>query len=245
MRFFLLKVSICRTLRLLMCLPMLLLSTYWSAVLTAEPLANESITTKKAEDTTDTGQSVFQQQCQSCHGQSAEGNQALKAPRLAGQSAWYINNQLKAFQQSYRGASKVKPNEGSAMLAIAKDLSEQQISAVSDYLEAVQLNNSIAATLQPSFKADGVKGKQYYQSLCGSCHGPGGKGNKLLNAPKLAGLNDWYIVQQIQAYKTGQRGYHPKDRLGKQMKLMSRVLPNEQALKDVAHFLSQQKTTTH
>ena len=33
--------------------------------------------------------------------------------------------------------------------------------------------------------------------VCGSCHGQKGEGNKTLNAPKLAGMGQWYISRQL------------------------------------------------
>ncbi len=41
--------------------------------------------------------------CAACHGQNGEGNQALNAPRLAGQEGWYIKRQLAAYNAGMRG----------------------------------------------------------------------------------------------------------------------------------------------
>ncbi len=180
------------------------------------------------------GEAAYKQ-CAACHGQNAQGNQALKAPALAGQDAWYIQNQLEAFQKGYRGAD---PQDGFAagMAAIAKGLNDNKINALAIYLNAKPTENKE----KPSLGGDLVKGEQFYQSLCGSCHGPGGKGNKALNAPKLAGLNDWYIAEQINKFRKSQRGTHKEDRLGRQMKMMARILPDQQAINDVASFLAAQ-----
>ena len=43
--------------------------------------------------------------CASCHGAMGEGNDALKAPKLAGQSDWYIVRQLQNFKAGVRGAN--------------------------------------------------------------------------------------------------------------------------------------------
>ena len=37
--------------------------------------------------------------CAACHGAQGEGNQALNSPKLAGQSPWYIERQLKYFKE--------------------------------------------------------------------------------------------------------------------------------------------------
>jgi cytochrome c553 len=41
--------------------------------------------------------------CSACHGSRAEGNSALKAPALAGQSDWYLARQLQRFRNGERG----------------------------------------------------------------------------------------------------------------------------------------------
>jgi cytochrome c553 len=42
--------------------------------------------------------------CQACHGPEALGNEAVKAPPLAGQADWYLLAQLKKFKGGLRGA---------------------------------------------------------------------------------------------------------------------------------------------
>ena len=41
--------------------------------------------------------------CASCHGAQGEGNEATAAPRLTGQSDWYLVAQLKKFKNGQRG----------------------------------------------------------------------------------------------------------------------------------------------
>ena len=42
--------------------------------------------------------------CAACHGPMGQGNPELNAPKLAGQEPWYIERQLRNFQQKVRGA---------------------------------------------------------------------------------------------------------------------------------------------
>lgn len=185
-------------------------------------------------DTAELGKSTFEQQCVACHGKQAEGNQALKAPALAGQDEWYIKNQLIAFQKGYRGTAEGDAS-GAGMAAISKSLNASQINGIALFIQAKP-----KAAMTATIKGDALKGQQYYDTLCGSCHGPEGKGNAALNSPKLAGLNDWYIVEQINKFRAAKRGYHQDDRLGKQMKMMSSIVPGDEATKDIATYLSAQ-----
>lgn len=48
---------------------------------------------------------LYQASCGGCHGVSAEGNEALNSPRLAGLDADYIERQLQHFKAGRRGTS--------------------------------------------------------------------------------------------------------------------------------------------
>lgn len=50
--------------------------------------------------------------CTACHGAQAQGNEALKAPPLAGQADWYLLAQLRKFKSGIRGAD---PKDASGM----------------------------------------------------------------------------------------------------------------------------------
>ena len=109
---------------------------------------------------------------------------------------------------------------------------EQAISDVSEYVNSLQ--GPVSAT---TLEGDVTEGKASYM-VCVSCHGPNGEGNKALNAPKLSGIQDWYIVRQLQHFKKGIRGANPKDTYGMQMRPMSMTLPDEKAMKNVAAYIS-------
>ena len=83
---------------------------------------------------------------------------------------------------------------------------------------------------------DAAKGKSYF-ATCGACHGANGEGMEALNAPKLAGQEEWYIIRQLQNFKNGVRGTNPRDTYGMQMAPMSQTLPDDQAMADVAAYI--------
>ncbi len=81
-------------------------------------------------------------------------------------------------------------------------------------------------------------GKTVY-SGCRACHGPGGRGNAAVGGPRLAGQHDWYLILQLQNFRSGLRGVHEKDTYGKTMRLMARtLLTDEQAIKDVTAYIA-------
>ena len=83
---------------------------------------------------------------------------------------------------------------------------------------------------------DPEKGKALY-ATCGACHGANAEGMEALNAPRLAGQESWYIIRQLQNFKAGIRGTNPKDTYGMQMAPMAQILPNDQAMEDVAAYI--------
>jgi cytochrome c oxidase subunit II len=83
---------------------------------------------------------------------------------------------------------------------------------------------------------DAARGKTLY-ATCGACHGANGEGLEALNAPKLAGQEEWYVVRQLQNFKNGIRGNNPRDTYGMQMAPMAQTLVDDQSMQDVAAYI--------
>ncbi len=108
------------------------------------------------------------------------------------------------------------------------------------YIKAVLLSfavlacsNSIAAD---KLVGDASKGKALYGG-CSGCHGADGMGNAGLQAPRLAGQKAWYTVTQLKNFKAGIRGTVEGDVGGAMMRPMASMLPDNQAIADVAAYL--------
>ncbi|HWK54243.1 MAG TPA: c-type cytochrome [Hyphomicrobiales bacterium] len=83
---------------------------------------------------------------------------------------------------------------------------------------------------------DAEKGKALY-ATCGACHGPNAEGMEALNAPRLAGQEEWYVIRQLENFKNGIRGANAKDTYGMQMAPMAQVLPTPESMADVAAYI--------
>lgn len=83
---------------------------------------------------------------------------------------------------------------------------------------------------------DAERGKALY-ATCAACHGLQAEGMDAVNAPALRGLQSWYIVRQLQNFKQGIRGSNPRDTYGAQMAPLVQLLPDEQAMEDVAAYI--------
>ena len=85
-------------------------------------------------------------------------------------------------------------------------------------------------------EGDPVKGQEIFKT-CKACHGQNGEGLQAANSPKLAGLHDWYLIGQLQKFRTGLRGSNPKDKFGVQMASVAKSLESDQAIEDVAAYI--------
>lgn len=170
--------------------------------------------------------------CAACHGQSGEGMAALNAPKLAGQSAWYLKRQLQNYQKGLRGAHK-DDLYGQQMAPMSMTLANE--AAIDNVVAHIQTlpDNPTPATIEGNV----VNGEKLY-AVCAYCHGKNGEGIQAMNAPRAAGMTDWYLARQLNNFKTGVRGAHLSDYYGFQMGLMANTLHDEQAVKDIVAYIN-------
>ncbi|GGX79861.1 hypothetical protein GCM10007160_04110 [Litchfieldella qijiaojingensis] len=169
--------------------------------------------------------------CVACHGPQGGGKQETNAPRLAGLDAEYLKRQLRNFRIGARGTNEAD-RFGQQMRPFATSLQDEDVIAdLIAYLETLPVEST-----RPTIAGDVERGKRLYRT-CASCHGPEGQGMPAFNAPRLAGMNDWYLVRQLQHFREGVRGRHPEDWYGNQMVDMTQILVDEAALRDVVAYI--------
>jgi cytochrome c oxidase subunit 2 len=202
----------------------------YRAWLSAQSTFGETMTQTAGDP--DAGKALYTV-CATCHGTEAEGNPALNAPKLTGLGNWYLQRQLKYFKTGVRGTHE-KDVFGKTMAPMAATLvDDAAIANVSAYIET--LTNKPAPV---TVKGDPDGGKRRYTTTCAACHGREGQGIQALNAPGLKGMSDWYMVTQLNNFKQGIRGAHPKDMYGLQMTLMSKILSEKEAVNDIVSYVS-------
>ena len=171
--------------------------------------------------------------CQACHGADGMGNKALNSPKIAGQEPWYLERQLKNFKAGIRGADS-KDTYGMQMRPMALTLADDQsIRDMAAYVSSMPLKRTVV----PTIKGDLEAGKAAYL-ICQACHGSAGEGNKTLNSPKLAGLQDWYVARPLKNFKSGIRGTKSGDMFGMQMRPMAMSLADDKAINNVAAYIA-------
>ena len=188
--------------------------------------------------------------CSGCHG--VDGNTALPYfPKLAGLDAAYAEKKMTAFREpsgppvdeafwwalkvvgSKKGAGNVTRQERMNMEGVAHaETPEQLKEAVQWYAKQTpspghSTNKLLVAQGQEIF----TKGVPTQKILaCATCHGPdaAGKGP----APRLAGQNAEYLIDQLDKFRKGDRRHSPE------MTMVTRDLDPDQARAAAAYLQS-------
>ena len=164
--------------------------------------------------------------CTGCHGPNGNSTNP-EWPRLAGQSAVYIAEQLHLFKGQVRA--------NSVMMPMASSLSDQDINDVAVYYEA-QTPQGLEADAK-NWQAGEALYKRGDKArnipACAACHGPGGRGNLAAGYPALRAQQAVYVVKQLNDYASGARYSGAKnpaapDRNGAMMlTIAKRLTPDE------------------
>jgi cytochrome c oxidase subunit II len=169
--------------------------------------------------------------CTVCHGAQGNGNPAIHAPKIAGIEPWYLKRQLTLFRAGHRGTQS-GDTTGMAMQPMVLQLDDAAIDKVVAYV----------ATFEPKQPArtvggDARRGRSLYES-CAGCHGKKGEGLQATGGPALAARSDWYLVTQLERFRTGLRGFAPEDIPGTQMRAATALLPDADAVRDVVAYIN-------
>jgi cytochrome c oxidase subunit 2 len=170
--------------------------------------------------------------CAACHGPQGQGVAAMNAPKIAGQSDWYLKRQIMSYKDGLRGTHE-QDTFGQQMIGMVATLAnEAAVDNVVAHISTLPDNPP-----ETSIEGDVAHGEKLY-TVCAYCHGSDGMGREALNAPRLAGSSDWYIARQLENFRDGVRGAHQKDYYGYQMGLLGQTLQDEQAINDVVAYIN-------
>lgn len=162
--------------------------------------------------------------CTACHGEDANTPLEPGYPRLAGQNAGYMLNQMK----DIKAGKRANGLSVDTMKPILEEVSDDEMRALADYLAGLT-NPAMAAT--PA--ADAGR-KLYATKTCIACHGKDGKKPIMKTYPFLAGQDRQYAFNQMKDIKNGVRENSNANAMKTVMHLVS-----DQELEAIAAFLSQ------
>ena len=171
--------------------------------------------------------------CASCHGPA--GNSVNPDwPRLAGQSAVYVAEQLRLFRSGVRNNPVMKP--------LAATLSDQDIDDLAAYYEA---QTPLGLEADPSYWKAGqalyLSGDRTHEvPACVACHGPVGRGNLAAGYPALRAQQSVYVVKQLNDYASGARYGGPDPAIASRNGVMMFTIAKRlsaQQIRDVASYV--------
>lgn len=179
--------------------------------------------------------------CAACHGEHGQGGKRGEYPRLAGQRAAYLKDQLKSFRARKRINIPMYP------YTQERELPDEDIEVISEYLAAIELPTEwpqfkdsddaltrLTATekvmIVPRAEGDIENGKVIYQKECFSCHGRTGRGRGKF--PMLVGQYTNYLKKQVEAYIKGERPHDEEGATG----ILNRL--GEKDIQDILAYLT-------
>ena len=140
--------------------------------------------------------------CARCHGFDGASDGSGAFPRLDGQSAQYLAEQLRHFASGARQNALMQP--------IAKGLKDDEIEAVAQYYASLHIVSFPSHPVPEQLRTLGeqvaeVGDLSVRVQACESCHGPNGEGEPISGVPYLGGQYSHYIRVQIQMFRQGYR----------------------------------------
>ncbi|MDH5784205.1 MAG: cytochrome c4 [Chromatiales bacterium] len=141
--------------------------------------------------------------CAGCHGATGSATTAPTYPKLAGQHASYIAQQLADFKSGTR--------QDPIMMGMAGALSEEDMADIGAYFATQEKSvgsadaEAVAAGKKIYEAGDKAKGV----SACMACHGPSGAGNPGAKFPALSGQNAAYTEKTLKDFRNGARANDP------------------------------------
>lgn len=147
--------------------------------------------------------------CAACHG--TDGNSPSgDFPNIAGQGKKYIVKQLKDYQLGAETNGE-RGRHDMLMANEVSDLSEQDIYDLAAYY-AVQepaLGSASEETVDEAQRLYLGGDVERGITSCAACHGPRGSGMDLAAFPLLSGQHKEYTVEQLKAFRDGDRDNDP------------------------------------
>jgi cytochrome c oxidase subunit 2 len=149
--------------------------------------------------------------CLVCHGADLRGNDTVGGANLSILPDWYVARQLKGFRQGWRGADR-QDKIAQEMMAVAVAMEAASIDKAATFVADTPARRGRPATDFDDTTAQADTG------LCQTCHGERLEGNQTTGAPPLTGQSAAYLLRQLTAFRSGDRGKHPDDTYGQQMR---------------------------
>jgi cytochrome c553 len=134
--------------------------------------------------------------CQGCHRQGATGTPSGAYPRLAGQHATVLIEQMTDIRSGDRKNPKMERFSDEHVLTT------QEIADIAAYVQALPIPPNLGRGPGNALE----RGKTLYVKDCASCHGDRGEGKAEKFYPMVAGQHFKYLLREARFIRDGNRG---------------------------------------
>jgi cytochrome c peroxidase len=115
------------------------------------------------------GKTLYASVCTACHGDAAQGNEALQAPALKGVSDWYLLSQIGAFRNGWRGTA-ASDTSGAQMRSMAMTLPDDAaLNDVVAYIASLETSPAVAPAAESAEAVAGAGAQPLQWSLASDC----------------------------------------------------------------------------
>lgn len=105
------------------------------------------------------------------------------------------------------------------------------------FVSSMALTDFASAQGSSQENVQGNTPEPYNDRYCMTCHGTDGRGNEAVQAPRLAGMEAWYLRRQLENFRSGLRGTHPEDIEGIAMRPMAIKL-SDASIDDIIEWIA-------
>lgn len=161
--------------------------------------------------------------CAACHGDLGQGGKKGEYPRIAGQRAGYLEQQLRLFRDRKRINFPMFPTTEH------RDFPDKDLLDVVAYVASIKLSTKVPefkdtddalarllamekVMIIPRAEGDVEKGKVHYHEHCQNCHAKDGMGRS--DFPMLVGQYTNYLQRQVDLYLKGDRPHDEEGTVG-------------------------------
>lgn len=171
------------------------------------------------------GKQVATAVCASCH--AVDGNSGIATyPRLAGQNAFYIEQNAKLIRDGKRTTGNAKEMRDQVGAISDQDLKDAALYFSKQYPKAGEVNPKISPELGAKIFRGGIAERKV--PACMSCHGPNGAGMPN-EYPRISGQHAGYVETELKAYRDGVRKNAKMEKVAKML--------SAEEMKAVANFI--------
>ena len=102
-------------------------------------------------------------------------------------------------------------------------------------MKRVLKKTALAAAIALGLAVSARAGNDF--DYCLLCHGANANGNYGIRAPKLSGMEPWYLARQLENFAAGVRGVPPEDAAGHEMRTVGWRVKNEGTIDAAVKFI--------